>query len=117
MWTFFLKASDYEIRQYEAAKWVCTSLKTIDWDAAINAGFMKLFNYIKGKNEKGNIQCMHPIFLNLFFFHMEKNYATQTYFIISQNVLPFSKSFYWKLFFIFWLKVHANILIDNSKHG
>ncbi|KAL7987724.1 hypothetical protein Chor_006643 [Crotalus horridus] len=47
------QASDYEIRQYEPAKWVCTSLKTIDWDAAINAGFMKLFNYIKGKNEKG----------------------------------------------------------------
>ncbi|XP_070589710.1 heme-binding protein 2 isoform X1 [Erythrolamprus reginae] len=47
------KAPDYEIRQYESAKWVCTSLRTIDWDAAINAGFMKLFNYIKGKNERG----------------------------------------------------------------
>nr|XP_034964767.1 heme-binding protein 2 isoform X1 [Zootoca vivipara] len=47
------QASDYEIRQYEPAKWVCTSVKTVDWDSAINTGFTKLFNYIKGKNEKG----------------------------------------------------------------
>ncbi|XP_020634102.1 heme-binding protein 2 isoform X1 [Pogona vitticeps] len=47
------QASDYEIRQYEPAKWVCTSIKTVDWDSAINTGFTKLFNYIKGKNEKG----------------------------------------------------------------
>lgn len=64
---FFLKASDYEIRQYEPAKWVCTSLKTIDWDAAINSGFMKLFNYIKGKNEKGNIQRLWaPTYVSYF---------------------------------------------------
>ncbi|XP_061479966.1 heme-binding protein 2 [Rhineura floridana] len=47
------QAFDYEIRQYEPAKWVCTSVKTMDWDSAINTGFTKLFNYIKGKNEKG----------------------------------------------------------------
>ncbi|XP_062981772.1 heme-binding protein 2 [Elgaria multicarinata webbii] len=47
------QATDYEIRQYEPAKWVCTSVKTVEWDSAINTGFMKLFNYIKGKNEKG----------------------------------------------------------------
>lgn len=67
---FFLKATDYEIRQYEPAKWVCTSLRTIDWDAAINAGFMKLFNYIKGKNEKGNIQGIWPPIIYPIFFEI-----------------------------------------------
>nr|XP_060609440.1 heme-binding protein 2 [Anolis sagrei ordinatus] len=44
---------DYEIRQYEPAKWVSTSVTTMNWDSAINTGFTKLFNYIKGKNDRG----------------------------------------------------------------
>ncbi|XP_053145299.1 heme-binding protein 2 isoform X2 [Hemicordylus capensis] len=54
------QAPDYEIRQYEPAKWVCTSVKTVEWDSAINTGFMKLFNYIKGKNEKAQHQANPP---------------------------------------------------------
>uniref|UniRef100_A0A8D0L912 Heme-binding protein 2 n=1 Tax=Sphenodon punctatus TaxID=8508 RepID=A0A8D0L912_SPHPU len=46
------QTSDYEVRQYEPAKWVSISLKSMDWDSAVNAVFMKLFNYIQGNNEK-----------------------------------------------------------------
>ncbi|XP_001370288.1 heme-binding protein 2 [Monodelphis domestica] len=42
----------YEIREYEPAKWVSTSVESMDWDAAVQAGFTKLHNYMQGKNEK-----------------------------------------------------------------
>ncbi|XP_068933367.1 heme-binding protein 2 isoform X2 [Petaurus breviceps papuanus] len=42
----------YEIREYEPAKWVSTSVESMDWDAAVQTGFTKLHNYIQGKNEK-----------------------------------------------------------------
>ncbi|KAM4694972.1 heme-binding protein 2 [Discoglossus pictus] len=47
------ESSDYEIRQYEPAKWVSTAVPSMrDWDSAISTGFMRLFNYIQGNNEK-----------------------------------------------------------------
>ncbi|XP_037699149.1 heme-binding protein 2 [Choloepus didactylus] len=42
----------YEIRRYGPAKWVSTSVESLDWDAAMQAGFPKLSGYIEGKNEK-----------------------------------------------------------------
>ncbi|XP_056422633.1 heme-binding protein 2 [Hyla sarda] len=46
-------SSDYEARQYEATKWVSTEVTSVkDWDSAISTGFMRLFGYIQGNNEK-----------------------------------------------------------------
>nr|XP_055180701.1 heme-binding protein 2 isoform X2 [Nyctereutes procyonoides] len=42
----------YEIRRYGPAKWVSTSVESLDWDAAIQTGYAKLNSYMKGKNEK-----------------------------------------------------------------
>uniref|UniRef100_A0A452VH73 Heme-binding protein 2 n=1 Tax=Ursus maritimus TaxID=29073 RepID=A0A452VH73_URSMA len=42
----------YEIRHYGPAKWVSTSVESMDWDSAIQTGFTKLNGYIQGKNEK-----------------------------------------------------------------
>uniref|UniRef100_A0A8C3RKV7 Heme-binding protein 2 n=1 Tax=Chelydra serpentina TaxID=8475 RepID=A0A8C3RKV7_CHESE len=55
-------ASDYEVRQYEPANWVATPVKSMDYDSAVSTGFMKLFNYIQGKNEKGmKIEMTAPV--------------------------------------------------------
>ncbi|KAM9316004.1 heme-binding protein 2 [Gastrophryne carolinensis] len=52
-WTAFeSQASDYETRQYEATKWVSTEVPSVDWDSAVRPGFMRLFNYIQGNNDK-----------------------------------------------------------------
>ncbi|XP_068087776.1 heme-binding protein 2 [Hyperolius riggenbachi] len=46
-------SSDYELRQYEPTKWVSTEVASMkDWDSALSTGFMRLFNYIQGNNEK-----------------------------------------------------------------
>uniref|UniRef100_A0A3Q3Q6C6 Uncharacterized protein n=1 Tax=Monopterus albus TaxID=43700 RepID=A0A3Q3Q6C6_MONAL len=37
--------------QYQEAKWVSTSLSWMRWDAALNAGFRRLFSYIQGSNQ------------------------------------------------------------------
>ncbi|XP_053317017.1 heme-binding protein 2 [Spea bombifrons] len=47
------EGSEYETRNYEPAKWMSTSLESVkDWDSAVGTGFMRLFNYIQGNNEK-----------------------------------------------------------------
>ncbi|KAM8946402.1 heme-binding protein 2 [Pelodytes ibericus] len=47
------EASEYETRQYEATKWVSTAVESLkDWDSAVSTGFMRLFKYIQGSNEK-----------------------------------------------------------------
>ncbi|XP_043398970.1 heme-binding protein 2 isoform X3 [Chelonia mydas] len=55
------QASDYEVRQHEPAKWVATSVKSMDYDSAVSTGFMKLFDYIQGKNEKGNEDALDKL--------------------------------------------------------
>ncbi|XP_062953479.1 heme-binding protein 2 isoform X3 [Cynocephalus volans] len=42
----------YEIRHYGPAKWVSTSVESMDWDSAVQIGFTKLNSYLQGKNEK-----------------------------------------------------------------
>ncbi|XP_006834773.1 PREDICTED: heme-binding protein 2 [Chrysochloris asiatica] len=44
--------NSYEIRHYGPAKWVSTSVESMDWDSAIQTGFTKLHSYIEGKNER-----------------------------------------------------------------
>lgn len=47
------QAKDYELRQYETAKWVSTVIREEPQKEAMRQGFWKLFHYIQGKNEKG----------------------------------------------------------------
>ncbi|KAM6221132.1 heme-binding protein 2-like [Rhynchocyon petersi] len=42
----------YEICRYGPAKWVSTSVESMDWDSAIQTSFAKLSSYIEGKNKK-----------------------------------------------------------------
>ncbi|XP_041951078.1 heme-binding protein 2-like [Alosa sapidissima] len=46
------KGEDYEVRTYEATRWVSTTLTGMEADAAMNVGFRRLFKYIQGENEK-----------------------------------------------------------------
>ncbi|KAK5903542.1 hypothetical protein CgunFtcFv8_007314 [Champsocephalus gunnari] len=45
------EGQDYEIRTYLATNWVSTTLSGMEWDAALSAGFRKLFKYIQGNNQ------------------------------------------------------------------
>lgn len=49
------QAKDYELRQYETAKWVSTVIRGETQKEAMRQGFWKLFHYIQGKNEKGTM--------------------------------------------------------------
>lgn len=42
----------YETRHYGPAKWVSTSVESMDWDSAIQTGFTRLTSYVQGKNEQ-----------------------------------------------------------------
>lgn len=56
------KERDYEIRTYHATKWVSTTLSGMQWDAAMNTGFRRLFNYIQGKNQnKVSVDMTAPV--------------------------------------------------------
>lgn len=46
------KTAAYEGRRYAAAKWMSTIVTGMDYDKAINVGFMRLFHYIGGDNDK-----------------------------------------------------------------
>ncbi|XP_069140800.1 heme-binding protein 2-like [Argopecten irradians] len=47
------KTGNFELRQYDESRWVTTHSEGIDYDKASRFNFMKLFNYIDGKNSKG----------------------------------------------------------------
>ncbi|KAB5530694.1 hypothetical protein PHYPO_G00132330 [Pangasianodon hypophthalmus] len=47
------KGEEYEVRHYEAAKWVATEAESIFKEMAIVRAFRKLFKYITGANEAG----------------------------------------------------------------
>ncbi|XP_075059234.1 heme-binding protein 2 isoform X2 [Mixophyes fleayi] len=57
------QSSDYEMRQYEPAKWVSTEVTSMkDWDSAVSTGFMRLFNYIQGNNAKNvKVEMTAPV--------------------------------------------------------
>ncbi len=52
----FLEGQDYEIRTYQATKWVSTTLSGMQWDAAMNTGFRRLFSYIQGNNQNSEFR-------------------------------------------------------------
>ncbi|KAM9840146.1 heme-binding protein 2 [Aulostomus maculatus] len=56
------KGEDYDIRTYEATKWVSTSLSGMQWDAAMYTGFRKLFSYVQGNNKnKAKLDMTTPV--------------------------------------------------------
>eukprot|EP01118_Nematostelium_gracile_P012594 TRINITY_DN4628_c0_g1_i1.p1 TRINITY_DN4628_c0_g1~~TRINITY_DN4628_c0_g1_i1.p1 ORF type:complete len:200 (-),score=56.47 TRINITY_DN4628_c0_g1_i1:75-674(-) len=44
--------SYFELRKYQPAKWVSTSIVGPSYDAAVATGFWRLFNYISGENNE-----------------------------------------------------------------
>ncbi|XP_012673172.2 heme-binding protein 2-like [Clupea harengus] len=56
------KGKDYEIRIYETANWVSTSLKGMQGDPIMKEGFSRLFKYIQGENEtKEKVEMTAPV--------------------------------------------------------
>ncbi|XP_048377920.2 heme-binding protein 2-like [Stegostoma tigrinum] len=57
---------DYEVRHYNASKWVATNATSFIMEAAMYSGFIRLFQYIKGKNVEGkNINMTAPVLLKI----------------------------------------------------
>lgn len=56
------EGKEYEVRHYEAAKWVATEVESIFIDVAKVKAFRKLYKYITGNNEAGaNIDMTAPV--------------------------------------------------------
>jgi len=52
--TILNTTEDFEVRKYEASRWASTTVQNLhDLNAAMSAGFRKLFSYITGNNERG----------------------------------------------------------------
>ncbi|KAI4902326.1 hypothetical protein NFI96_020008 [Prochilodus magdalenae] len=46
------KGQDYEVRTYQQTNWVSTTVTGTEQDSALGTGFNRLFQYIRGNNEK-----------------------------------------------------------------
>ncbi|MGH0181550.1 UNVERIFIED_CONTAM: hypothetical protein FKN15_007143 [Acipenser sinensis] len=56
--------ADYEVRHYNASKWVSTSVQSYFMEMAAYDGFRKLFKYIKGANANGvHIDMTSPVLI------------------------------------------------------
>ncbi|KAM9704255.1 heme-binding protein 2 [Menidia menidia] len=56
------EGQDYEIRTYQAAKWVSTSVSGMQSEDAGKTGFRRLFNYIQGNNQnKVKVEMTAPV--------------------------------------------------------
>jgi len=55
----YLQDRSYEVRRYEAAKWVSTVVTTASWEAATSIGFKRLFRYIQGANDAGTLYVLN----------------------------------------------------------
>ncbi|XP_078285688.1 heme-binding protein 2-like isoform X1 [Rhinoraja longicauda] len=50
--------SGYEVRHYQASRWIATNVTSFFMEFANYEGFTKLFHYIQGKNEEGKKMAM-----------------------------------------------------------
>ncbi|KPP67651.1 SOUL1 protein-like [Scleropages formosus] len=56
------KSDEYEVRKYQATNWVNTCVSSMQYDPALNTGFMRLFRYIQGNNEnKEKVEMTAPV--------------------------------------------------------
>ncbi|XP_029902809.1 heme-binding protein 2 isoform X2 [Myripristis murdjan] len=56
------QGQDYEVRTYQATKWVSTSMTGMQWDVATRTGFHRLFDYIQGNNQsKVKVEMTVPV--------------------------------------------------------
>ncbi|XP_067828911.1 heme-binding protein 2-like [Heptranchias perlo] len=57
---------DYEVRHYNASKWVATNVTSLFMEYASYQGFTRLFQYIQSKNEEGkHINMTAPVLLKI----------------------------------------------------
>ncbi|KAJ7989911.1 hypothetical protein DPEC_G00309400 [Dallia pectoralis] len=60
------KTDSYEVRHYEAAKWVTTNEKSVVLEKAMYTAFMRVFKYINGSNSNGvNIDMTAPVIIKI----------------------------------------------------
>ncbi|XP_072420589.1 heme-binding protein 2-like [Chiloscyllium punctatum] len=60
------ETSDYEVRHYNASKWVATNTTSFFMEFAMYSGFTRLFQYIQGKNAEGKkIDMTAPVLLKI----------------------------------------------------
>uniref|UniRef100_A0A8D3BK09 Heme binding protein 2 n=1 Tax=Scophthalmus maximus TaxID=52904 RepID=A0A8D3BK09_SCOMX len=57
-----VNGQDYEIRTYQATKWVSTSVSGMEQNLALSTGFRRLFSYIQGNNHnKVKVEMTAPV--------------------------------------------------------
>jgi len=50
---FWIKDHSYQARRYAAAKWASTLIQELTEEKAKKVGFLRLFDYIRGANDRG----------------------------------------------------------------
>jgi len=61
-YTVSARRDGYEVRDYDASKWVGTNVISTSWQNASQIGFMRLFDYISGENSaKEKIPMTAPV--------------------------------------------------------
>ena len=61
-YTVIEKHDGYELRKYEASKWVGTTIASMNYSYAVQEGFFRLFDYISGQNKaKTKVPMAAPV--------------------------------------------------------
>uniref|UniRef100_A0AAY5KV23 Heme-binding protein 1 n=1 Tax=Esox lucius TaxID=8010 RepID=A0AAY5KV23_ESOLU len=66
LYDLLCQTDDYEVRHYDAAKWVTTDEESYVFDKATYTAFMRLFKYINGSNNDGvKIDMTAPVIIKV----------------------------------------------------
>lgn len=61
-YTVINKTKDYELRNYEASKWVGTLIASMNWTSALDEGYSMLYKYrMRGNRDKVEIPMATPV--------------------------------------------------------
>jgi len=100
------KSENIEIREYKTSRWVSTNMKNGNQDDLTKTGFMRLYNYITGKNDqKLKINMSAPVLFKInaaLPFSQKDEFYTMSFFLglkfqneeNSPAPLPFEKGVY-----------------------